>query len=269
MSHNARVPTFLRIAASLLTGLTIAASRRAAQSARLHAQLHSRRQGLRPRQHRHQRRSHQKDGRGEPLHRRRLRLTRSLHRRQSAPVLRPHLRQQQQRSLLQRRSARRLQTLHPVASWLRCHPLRLRLRALLALLLAGCRRKFVEHPRLQTFTVHVAEPNFPATEGLPTDFSWTDECYFTDHQSPDIHPILTTDRTRLAGLDKMTRTDPNTYPNPLPWPGTTPSTAAARSTSPSDTARRITAIPSSTTSSGVAFFGPSVENRAKLNRRNL
>jgi len=75
--------------------------------------------------------------------------------------------------------------------------------------------KFVAHPPLQTFTVHVADSKFPAAKGLTTDFQWTDECYFTDHLNPDIHPVLTIDRTRLTGLDKM-RTDAATYPNPLP-----------------------------------------------------
>ena len=75
--------------------------------------------------------------------------------------------------------------------------------------------KFAEHPVLQTFTIHVADSSFPAAKGLPTEFTWTDECYFTDHLNPDIHPVLTTDRTKLSGLDKM-HTDPNTYPNPLP-----------------------------------------------------
>lgn len=75
--------------------------------------------------------------------------------------------------------------------------------------------KFVEHPRLQTFTIHVADPSFSAAKGLTGDFSWTDECYFTDHLNPDIHPFLVTDRTKLAGLEKL-RTDPNSYRNPLP-----------------------------------------------------
>jgi type 1 glutamine amidotransferase len=75
--------------------------------------------------------------------------------------------------------------------------------------------KFAEHPHMQTFTIHVADPAFPVTQGLSSDFSWTDECYFTDHQSPEIRPFLTTDRTKLDGLEKM-RTDPKTYPNPLP-----------------------------------------------------
>jgi type 1 glutamine amidotransferase len=75
--------------------------------------------------------------------------------------------------------------------------------------------KFVEHPPLQTFTLHVADPGFPAVKGLPSDFSWTDECYFTDHHNPSIHPVLTIDRTKLTGIEKM-KSDPNTYPNPLP-----------------------------------------------------
>lgn len=75
--------------------------------------------------------------------------------------------------------------------------------------------KFVEHPVLQTFTLHVADPAFPAVKGLPSDFSWTDECYFTDHPNPGIHPVLTTDRTKLTGLEKM-KSDPSAYPNPLP-----------------------------------------------------
>jgi uncharacterized protein len=75
--------------------------------------------------------------------------------------------------------------------------------------------KFVEHPVLQTFTVQVADPTFPVVKGLPTDFAWTDECYFTDQLNSDIHPVLTTDRSKLSGLEKM-KTDPNTYPNPLP-----------------------------------------------------
>jgi len=75
--------------------------------------------------------------------------------------------------------------------------------------------KFAEHPILQTFTIHVADPTFPAVQNLPENFSWTDECYFLDHLNPGIHVVLTTDRTRLAGLEKM-KTDPTTYPNPLP-----------------------------------------------------
>ena len=77
--------------------------------------------------------------------------------------------------------------------------------------------KFVVHPKMQTFTVTVADPEFPATEGLPAQFEWTDECYFLDHLSADIHPILTTDRTKLADLETVSKkADVATFPNPLP-----------------------------------------------------
>jgi type 1 glutamine amidotransferase len=75
--------------------------------------------------------------------------------------------------------------------------------------------KFVGHPKLQTFRIEVKDRNFPATRHLPASFEWTDECYFTDHQNPDIHPLLVTDRTKLSGLDKV-KFDPNAFPNPLP-----------------------------------------------------
>jgi uncharacterized protein len=75
--------------------------------------------------------------------------------------------------------------------------------------------KFVGHPKLQTFRVEVKDHNFPGTRNLPDSFVWTDECYFTDHENPDIHPLLVTDRTKLQFMDKV-KFDPNTFPNPLP-----------------------------------------------------
>ncbi len=75
--------------------------------------------------------------------------------------------------------------------------------------------KFVRHPVLQTFKVHVADPKFAAVQGLPTDFDWTDECYFLDHLNPDIHPVLVTDRTVLKGLPAL-KIDVDSFPNPLP-----------------------------------------------------
>jgi type 1 glutamine amidotransferase len=75
--------------------------------------------------------------------------------------------------------------------------------------------KFVVHPRMQPFTVQVTDPSFPAVKGLPAQFVWTDECYFIDHLNPDIHPVLVTDRTKLAGLDAI-KTDVSAFPNPLP-----------------------------------------------------
>lgn len=75
--------------------------------------------------------------------------------------------------------------------------------------------KFVKHPVLQTFKVHVADSSFAAVKGLPADFDWTDECYFLDHLNPDIHPVLVTDRTRLKGLPAL-KIDVDSFPNPLP-----------------------------------------------------
>jgi type 1 glutamine amidotransferase len=75
--------------------------------------------------------------------------------------------------------------------------------------------KFVVHPRLQPFTVRVADPSFPAAKGLPPEFTWTDECYFLDHLNPDIHPVLVTDRTKLTGLD-ASKIDVSKFPVDLP-----------------------------------------------------
>lgn len=74
--------------------------------------------------------------------------------------------------------------------------------------------KFAFHPKMQTFTVRVADRNFPGAKELPETFEWTDECYFHTNLSPALHPVLTTDRTQLK-LDK-TPIEPATFPNPLP-----------------------------------------------------
>jgi type 1 glutamine amidotransferase len=75
--------------------------------------------------------------------------------------------------------------------------------------------KFAAHPRMQSFTVKVADPDFPAVKGLPAEFTWRDECYFIENLNPDIHPVLVTDRTKLSYLDLM-KIDVNSFPNPLP-----------------------------------------------------
>jgi uncharacterized protein len=74
--------------------------------------------------------------------------------------------------------------------------------------------KFAAHPHQQPFTVRVTDPNFPAVKGLPPQFTWTDECYFLDHLNPDIHPVLVTDRTKIA-TDPMT-IDTSKFPLDLP-----------------------------------------------------
>jgi type 1 glutamine amidotransferase len=75
--------------------------------------------------------------------------------------------------------------------------------------------KFAAHPRQQSFTVRVVDPTFAAVKGLPAQFTWTDECYFLDHLNPDIHPVLVTDRTKLATLEPMT-IDATKFPVDLP-----------------------------------------------------
>jgi len=75
--------------------------------------------------------------------------------------------------------------------------------------------RFVVHPVLQTFQVQVGGVGSPITTGAPGTFEWTDECYFLDHLSPDLHVLLTTDRTALQGLDKI-HVDVSQFPNPLP-----------------------------------------------------
>jgi len=73
----------------------------------------------------------------------------------------------------------------------------------------------VAHPKMQSFTVRVVDPQFPAVKGLPETFEWTDECYFIDHLNADIHPVLVTDRTKLTFMEMM-KIDAAGFPNPLP-----------------------------------------------------
>lgn len=75
--------------------------------------------------------------------------------------------------------------------------------------------RFRWHPVEQDFEVKVADAGFPVVQGLPATFKVHDECYFDEKLNPDIHAVLVTDRTMLAGLDKapVPVTD---YPNPLP-----------------------------------------------------
>ena len=75
--------------------------------------------------------------------------------------------------------------------------------------------RFAAHPKMQSFTVQVADPHFPAVKNLPAQFEWTDECYFVDHLNPDIHPVLVTDRKKLTSLEAM-KIDAASFPDPLP-----------------------------------------------------
>lgn len=57
--------------------------------------------------------------------------------------------------------------------------------------------KFVRHPKMQDFTLRVVDASHPATKGLPAEFAWNDECYYTDNNNPDIKPLLVTDPATL------------------------------------------------------------------------
>lgn len=74
--------------------------------------------------------------------------------------------------------------------------------------------KFVVHPKQQKFTVRIADSSQVSTKGIPAQFEWTDEFYFTDNLNPALHPVLVSDRTKLE-LDGM-KGDTATFPNPTP-----------------------------------------------------
>lgn len=75
--------------------------------------------------------------------------------------------------------------------------------------------RFRWHPVEQDFTVQVSEPKFPVVHGLEPRFTVHDECYFNVLLNSDLHPVLVTDRTALAGLDKAPEPVTN-FPDPLP-----------------------------------------------------
>lgn len=58
--------------------------------------------------------------------------------------------------------------------------------------------KFRRHPPLQTFTVRVADPHHPATQGLPATFEWSDEFYYHDEWAPGARVLLTGDPRSLS-----------------------------------------------------------------------
>jgi uncharacterized protein len=62
--------------------------------------------------------------------------------------------------------------------------------------------KFLRHPKMQKFVVRVKDRTHPATRGLPAEFEWTDECYYSGDLNPDIRPLLVTDPAKLDDPDK-------------------------------------------------------------------
>ena len=65
--------------------------------------------------------------------------------------------------------------------------------------------KFNSHPKLQKFTLHVADAQHPSTKGMPAEFQWEDECYFHDFMNPSMHPLLTVDPTKLEDPDRVAK----------------------------------------------------------------
>lgn len=57
-------------------------------------------------------------------------------------------------------------------------------------------RSFVNHPKLQTGVITVADPGFPAAFGLPARWIWSDEFYVTANPfAVTIDPVLAVDET--------------------------------------------------------------------------
>lgn len=69
-------------------------------------------------------------------------------------------------------------------------------------------RTFVNHPKLQTGVVTVADKGFPATFGLPDRWIWSDEFY------------VTTNPYRIK-IDTVLRVDETSYDPTKIWPGQT------------------------------------------------
>ena len=67
-------------------------------------------------------------------------------------------------------------------------------------------RSFVNHPKVQTGVVTVADPGFPAAFGLPSRWIWSDEFY------------VTANPYRIA-IDPVLRVDESSYDPTLIWPG--------------------------------------------------
>jgi type 1 glutamine amidotransferase len=62
--------------------------------------------------------------------------------------------------------------------------------------------KFLRHPKLQRFTISVADRDHAATRSLPRTFEWEDECYFLEFLNPDMHALLTVDPAKLDDPDR-------------------------------------------------------------------
>jgi len=57
--------------------------------------------------------------------------------------------------------------------------------------------KFVRHPRLQKFDIHVIDGEHISTRHLPEVWQWEDECYYSNYLNPAIHVLLAADLTTV------------------------------------------------------------------------
>jgi uncharacterized protein len=78
--------------------------------------------------------------------------------------------------------------------------------------------KFVRHPPHQEFDVLVTDPDHPSTRHLPSRWTVSDECYYSNELNPDIHVLLSADLTTVEDEER------DTYPGetfgqqfPLCW----------------------------------------------------
>ena len=70
---------------------------------------------------------------------------------------------------------------------------------------------FQQHPAIQTATVRIEDSNFPATSGLPTSFSRTDEWYdFQTNPRARVHVLTNVDNSSYTG-STMGTDHPNTW----------------------------------------------------------
>jgi uncharacterized protein len=78
--------------------------------------------------------------------------------------------------------------------------------------------KFLRHPPLQKFGIHVLDAAHPATSHLEKKWVWEDECYFFTSLNPAIHVLMAADTAAL--LDPKRDKEPGAKLNgvfPLAW----------------------------------------------------
>lgn len=62
--------------------------------------------------------------------------------------------------------------------------------------------KFLRHPKLQTFTIHVKDRTDISTAHFSERFDWTDEFYYVDNMPEGLHVLLAGDLTTLEDPGK-------------------------------------------------------------------